>query len=153
LCVSDQLLDHPAHVALVVDRVLVGAAEQMRVLAQQPSAHRVEGGGRDLAGPLLSEKFDEPQPQLARRADAERHGEHLVRVGLPRLEQVGDPVGQGPGLAGPGAGDQEQRASPVGYGLGLFGRQPLEQPVCDGRRDAPNRMRQTHHLLVVMSIG
>ena len=38
MCVSDQLLDHPAHVALVVDRVLVGAAEVLAVALEPRGA-------------------------------------------------------------------------------------------------------------------
>ena len=127
------------HVGLVVDRVRVGAAEQRGVLAQQPGADGVEGGGEHAAGGLFAEQVGEPQPQLAGGAHAERDGEDLAGIGGAGGEQVGDAMGQGPRLAGAGSGDDQQRACAVSDGLGLLGREPGEQRVRAGcaRAGAP----------------
>jgi hypothetical protein len=77
LLVGEDPVDHAAHIALVVDRVVLGATEQLRVLAQQPGANRMECGCGDAARPLMPEQVGEPQAQLAGRADAERHCEDL----------------------------------------------------------------------------
>jgi len=61
---------------------VLGAPEQLRVLAQQAGAHRMERGRSDHSRPLLAQQVGQPQSQLAGRADAERHREDLVR---PRL--------------------------------------------------------------------
>jgi hypothetical protein len=124
--VGEDPVDHPSHVPLVVDRVPLGAAEQLCVLAQQPRAHRVERGRCDLACPLLAQQVGEPESQFASRADTERDAEDLVGARLLRLEQIRDPVGDGAGLARPWARDQKQRAGAVRDGLSLLGREAHE---------------------------
>jgi hypothetical protein len=98
------------------------AVKQPRVLAQQARAHRVKPRRGDRSRALLPQQVGEPQSQLAGRARAERDGEDLVGPRLLRLEQMRDPVDEGPGLPGPWARDQKQRAGAVRDGLGLLGR-------------------------------
>jgi hypothetical protein len=57
---------------------VLGAAEQLRVLAQQARAHRVKRRRGDRSGSILAEQLSEAQSQLAGRADTERHGQDLL---------------------------------------------------------------------------
>ena len=142
LGVREQPLDHLADVGLVVDRVGVGAAEQLGVFAQHPRADRVKRRGRHAARPFFAEQVSEPQPQLAGRAHAERDREDLPRLRSPAREQMGDPVRDGAGLAGPRAGEQQQRTRTMPDRVALLGRQLAGQLVRRARAGA----RQMCHL-------
>jgi len=60
-------VEDPAHVALLVDRIVLASAEDMRVLAQQPRAHRIERGRGNAACPFLAERVGQPESQRAGR--------------------------------------------------------------------------------------
>jgi hypothetical protein len=79
LGVRQQPVDHAAHVGLVVDRVAIGAPEHAGVLAQQPRTDRVKRRGDHATCDGLAEQIGEPEPQLARGADAERDRQDLRR--------------------------------------------------------------------------
>ena len=55
----------------------------------------------------------DPVAQLLGRLAGERQREHLVGVGTPSLDPVGDRLDQGRGLAGAGPGQHEQRPALV----------------------------------------
>jgi hypothetical protein len=99
------------------------------VLAQDPRADRVKGGGGHAPSALLAEQVGEPQPQLARGAHAEGHSEDLPRPRAAGGEQMRDPVSEGLGLARARAGEQQQRPGAVADRLSLLGGQPGEQRV------------------------
>ena len=113
----------------VVDRPVRGAAEQLRVVSEQPRAGRVKRGRADLRGGLLAQQLGQPQPQLRGGADAERDREDLARLCEPLREQERDPVDQRLGLAGAGPGDDQQHARAVAHRLGLLRGQPGQQAV------------------------
>jgi hypothetical protein len=145
LLVGEDPVDHSAHVALVVDRVLLGAPEQVGVLAQQSGAHRVERGRCDAPRLVLAEQVSQPQTQLARGTDAERDRENLARLRCAGDQQVRDPVRQGSCFAGPWTSDQQQRAGAVGNSLRLLRRETSEQALGSGRRVcAPLRVGMRH---------
>ena len=123
LLVGQQPLDHAPHVGLVVDRVAVAAAEHAGVLAQQPRAHGVEGGGGHAARPLFAEQVGQPQAQFAGGAHAEGDREDLPRRRAAGRQQVGDAAGEGAGLARPGPGHEQQRPGAVPDRGALLGRE------------------------------
>ena len=80
-----------------------GARPEVAELAQR---RRVERPGLHLLHAAAGRpgELAQPPPQLARRPDGERDGEHVTRVHHADPHPVGDPVRDRPGLAGPGAG-------------------------------------------------
>jgi hypothetical protein len=147
LGVREQPVDHPAHIALVVDRVALGAAEHRCVLAQQPRAHGVKRRRGHRACDRLAEQVREPEPQLSGGADTEGDCEDLPRLRAPGHEEIRSTVGQRLCLAGTRAGEQQQWTAAVSYGLCLFGSQIREQAIRAGRRVlATARFREGHRI-------
>ena len=154
LLVGQQPLDHAPHVGLVVDRVAVAAAEHAGVLAQQPRAHGVEGGGGHAARPLLAEQVGQPQAQFAGGAHAEGDREDLPRRRAAGRQQVGDAAGEGAGLARPGPGHEQQRPVAVLDRGALLGREVPGEGArlwCRARAGgcAPAAGCVMHHLPVI----
>ena len=113
--------DEPLRVAVVVDREGRGQAEALVFAPQDARAGRVEGEDphplRDPAADELLDALD----HLARRLVRERDREDGARRDPLLPDQVGDPVGQGPGLPRPRAGHDEHRTVRVEDGLALDG--------------------------------
>ncbi len=76
--------------------------------AQDRQPEAVEGVDGD-ASSRRSEQVLEALAQLLGGAPGEGDRQVLLRLRLPRADQVGDAVGQGAGLAGAGAGDDQER--------------------------------------------
>ena len=54
------------------------------------------------------------------RLVGEGHRQHVVGLGVPVADEVGDPIGDDARLAGAGAGEDEQRSIAMEHGFALF---------------------------------
>ncbi len=126
--VVEAALDQPPLVGRVVDRELARVAETVGVGAQHPGAGGVEGHDPHRARRAADEQLD-ALAHLLGRLVGEGDGEDLVRAGLTRAHQVGDPVGQDARLARARAGEDQQRALAVGDRVALRRVQAGQQLV------------------------
>jgi hypothetical protein len=62
----------------------------------------------------------DPRAHFLRGLVRERDGEHAARVGQPRADDVGNPVGDDAGLAGPRACQDENRTGGLENRVSLF---------------------------------
>ena len=134
--VVEALLDQPPRVGRVVDRELARVAEPVGVGAQHPHAGRVEGHHPHRAGGAADQQLD-ALAHLLGGLVGEGDREDLVRAGLARAQQVGDPVREHAGLARAGAREDQQRAVAVDDRLALRLVEALEELVGGGARRHP----------------
>jgi hypothetical protein len=104
--------------ALLAQDLRSRAADRLRPEEVQLSQRRrVEGARRHPADPELAK----PGAHLPRGPRGEGHREDPLRHIGPRVDAIGDPVGDGPGLAGARAGQHTHRAQGSGGHLTLLG--------------------------------
>ena len=112
LGVQIQGLDHLLHEGPLIVPVVNGKipliSETVDVPAQDPHAHGMEGGDKNVLA-AASQHGVHPLPHLSRRLVGKGNGQDLP--GHHALfDEPGDPVGQHPGLSGTGSRQNQKRA-------------------------------------------
>ena len=76
---------------------------------------------------LVADQRRDPLAHLLRRLVGEGDREHLIGLGMPVADEVGDPVGDDARLAGARAGENQQRPVEMQRRFALFGIQLVEE--------------------------
>ena len=122
-----RLVDRPQHhvdIRVVQHKEAFGIVDDVDVLLQHRHAEGVKGA--DIPGVRVGGQGPDALLHLAGGFIGKGHAEDVLRQDADLVDQIGVPVGQGPGLAGAGSSNDADIAFGGGDGLPLGSVESLE---------------------------